>query len=1265
MENHYTSIFRALPGVFQVLKPDAPFFTILDISDSMEQVVQRKREEVIGLSVFEAFPDNPDDENATGVRNLKQSLIRVSKTRQPHRMDQQRYDIFNAEINAFNTKYWSPLNTPVFDEHGEMLYILHSSEDMTSKYFLEESQALNEERFKSLVQEGSDLIGILDIEGIYKYVSPTSISILNMHPDEFIGKNAFDFIHEEDRADVLNTFSSLQTQRRVLTNPFRFLHKNGTYRWIETVITNLIDDPAVCGVVANSRDITDKIDRENTIRKAFTEINTIFDRSMDIICTLDWEGKFVKLSQASKIILGYDPEELIGVKYIDLVIPNDRRRAIQAYSEILAGQSTNNFENRYLSKDGTSVPLIWSASWNREEQLMYCIARDARERLRLEEAVLREQTRFSDMFAGSPVSMCILKGPHHIFERANARYEEQIGRNDLIGKPVREVFPEVEGQGYFEMLDKVYRSGDSFGLTESPIEINMDGVLQKKYLSFLYQPYRDSRGEVEGVFYFGVDVSDVVLARQKSEDSEKQYLDLIQNLPVAVYTTDTHGKILLYNKAAVNLWGKEPVMGQDLWCGFWKIFQPDNSLMPLVNCPMAKTLQQGVAVRGEEIIVEKPDGSLHYVLPHPSPLISADGELTGAVNVLIDISESKRSMLEKDLLFRISQIFNTGESFNTCLIATMEAICGYAGKKYAETWMCDLDNGEINLFAEYSVNRHAPTQSKQNKVAIGQGLPGQCWLKKEPVFLDNIQSNATAGLEDFARQNNLVTARAIPLLFKGKVIAVFVFYSDHKIGLNRAVSLSQNILLHLGSEIQRKKVEEEFNLLFSMSDDLLYVAGMDGMLKKLNPSFTRTLGYQEQELLAIPFLELVYPGDLERSRKVFQEIVSGKSISNYEFRVLSKSGGIIWLNVTTTTLPGKNLFFCVAKDQTEKKKAEEQLITYANRISTILESIADAFLTVDQNWNVVYWNREAERMFRTASEDIIGENVWRLCREAGSDSRLYQYLKQAMTDKVAVVFEEQFKAFGFWAEVSVFPSEEGLSVYVKDITERKNTYQKLVKTEMEVRSFARQLNHVLEDERSRIAREIHDEFGQQLAGIKMSLSTFKRNKDDDPALEETVNGMLAEVDNCMQSLRKFATELRPGILDTLGLVPSIEWLVKEFTKKTGIACRFETEVQDQKFDETLSICFFRICQEALTNILKHALASGISVKIEQTGDHLFLRIQDNGRGIVTDKLENPFSMGLLGMRERAKIIGARLQIVSSEDGTKIEVTANTCRIKES
>jgi signal transduction histidine kinase len=223
-------------------------------------------------------------------------------------------------------------------------------------------------------------------------------------------------------------------------------------------------------------------------------------------------------------------------------------------------------------------------------------------------------------------------------------------------------------------------------------------------------------------------------------------------------------------------------------------------------------------------------------------------------------------------------------------------------------------------------------------------------------------------------------------------------------------------------------------------------------------------------------------------------------------------------------------------------------------------------------------------------------------------------------------------------------------------TERKKIISALETSEKHVRNFANQLNNALEEERARIAREIHDEFGQHLSGLKMSLSSLKKTYCGNSDMELLINVLVADVNNSIESARHIANELRPVLIDKLGLFAAIEWLVSEFEKKTRITSRLYLDSDLPQINKMLEINIFRICQEALTNVNKHAKATLVKIQVENINNQLFITITDNGRGIKSSTLHNPLSMGLLNIKERANLIGAELNInSSSKAGTIIEL----------
>lgn len=226
--------------------------------------------------------------------------------------------------------------------------------------------------------------------------------------------------------------------------------------------------------------------------------------------------------------------------------------------------------------------------------------------------------------------------------------------------------------------------------------------------------------------------------------------------------------------------------------------------------------------------------------------------------------------------------------------------------------------------------------------------------------------------------------------------------------------------------------------------------------------------------------------------------------------------------------------------------------------------------------------------------------------------------------------------------------------------ERRKIVASLEESEKRVRSFAKQLSEVIEEERARIAREIHDEFGQQLSGIKMSLSALKNNNKGQQDIGPVIEVIVDEVNHSIQSLRKISNELRPVLLDKLGLFAAIEWLINEFERKTGIDSRFKANSEQPVIHKDIEINIFRICQEALTNISKHAEATRVDIEIINENGVLNIKITDNGKGINAGILRDPLSSGLLNMRERASLIGSEINITSLvNNGTTIELITNT------
>jgi signal transduction histidine kinase len=211
--------------------------------------------------------------------------------------------------------------------------------------------------------------------------------------------------------------------------------------------------------------------------------------------------------------------------------------------------------------------------------------------------------------------------------------------------------------------------------------------------------------------------------------------------------------------------------------------------------------------------------------------------------------------------------------------------------------------------------------------------------------------------------------------------------------------------------------------------------------------------------------------------------------------------------------------------------------------------------------------------------------------------------------------------------------------------DRRRAEEQLRQSHEQLRALSLYLQHVREEERIRIAREVHDELGQALTGLKLQLTWLStRLSVKLKPLRERTKIMAQCIDETIQTVRRIATELRPGVLDSAGLIAALDWQAQQFEKQTGIQCRVRSTVRETLLDRDLNTAFFRIFQETLTNIIRHAHATKVDVRFVSTTGSLVLVVKDDGRGISETEIHNTKSLGLLGMRERAALLGGELRL---------------------
>lgn len=352
----------------------------------------------------------------------------------------------------------------------------------------------------------------------------------------------------------------------------------------------------------------------------------------------------------------------------------------------------------------------------------------------------------------------------------------------------------------------------------------------------------------------------------------------------------------------------------------------------------------------------------------------------------------------------------------------------------------------------------------------------------------------------------------------------------------------------------------------------------------------------------------------------------------------------------------------------QRSVANQALKNVAARVGGIVESAMDAIVTVDGSQRIVLFNAAAEKVFGWPRDKVMGQPLEMLIPERLRHvhrDHIEQFgatgvTSRRMGDKTVLVgLRAGGEEFPIDASISQI-NEQGnrfFTVILRDVTERVRAEQALTQSKDELRELASAAHSVREQEKSRIARDLHDDLAQALTSLKMDLAAAKEELPaDQRQLSARLDTMQTMLDGMVTSTRRIAAELRPLILDDLGLVSAAEWLSQNFTQRTGIRCDFSVDPPELELPEPHATAVFRILQESLNNVAHHAQASLVDVTLDGNDGEIVLRVRDNGRGFKPADPRKPNSLGLVGLRERAIFLGGEISIDAAPGrGTVVEV----------
>jgi two-component system, NarL family, sensor histidine kinase UhpB len=467
--------------------------------------------------------------------------------------------------------------------------------------------------------------------------------------------------------------------------------------------------------------------------------------------------------------------------------------------------------------------------------------------------------------------------------------------------------------------------------------------------------------------------------------------------------------------------------------------------------------------------------------------------------------------------------------------------------------------------------------------------------------------------------------------------------------------------------MQATPTEDQCRKLFDLARDVIYMFSSQGVILSLNPAFQTLTGWPPSQWVGKLFYELIHPDDRPSIIQEFERLLQGESLPLTEARIRTRSGEykvVECLGTREATNDRIVGVLGIARDITERRRAEQALRVSEQQFREVVENIREVFWMSDPSkGTMLYISPGYQEIWgRTCESLYASPRSWLDSIYPDDQRRVYE---ASHTRQMDGSYDEEYRIVRpdgsiRWIHDRAFPIRDHVgTVYriagiAEDITERKILQDKVRDSNQALGNLAIRLQTIREDERTRISMDLHDQLGQALVTSKFYLQWMDQALSAGnfsnvlPIWQSRLKAVIQEMDVTLAAVQKICFDLRPAELDQLGLGAALERQVQEYSSRMGISCETAIHVDDGRLTTEQATVLFRVLQEALTNIARHAGATHVNIQLMEGNEQVRLQVQDDGIGIQESKIHDEKSLGLLGMRERLRPLNGQLQIVASQ-----------------
>lgn len=972
-------------------------------------------------------------------------------------------------------------------------------------------------------------------------------------------------------------------------------------------------------------------------------LSTAINEVRDAVFLVDGEGRFRYVNEQAARSLGYFRHELIGmgVPDIDDDWPAERIRQTFA-SQPISGRET--VESWLRRKDGSRFPVELDLSYfsYRGERYKLALARDITERHRLEAARRESESRYRQILDYSTDGLYLLEvtaDERFRYIEVNPSFERMcaVRREQMVGHfAPAAVVDELSRQRVLDKYRSCMRAGRQ---VEQEVQLTTPAGTAIFYSTLI--PVRDDSGRIYRIVGVSRDITaqkrleaERLAAEAARRESDQRFERAFEHAGIGKALLSPDGRWLRANRIVCEMLGYSEAELQQTT--YQALTHPDDLERGRED---ARRVVSGEVPRMQ---IEKrylcSDGSYLWTRLTCTMVCGDDSEPLYFISQIENIDEHRR----------LQQRLNQAD---------------FALNRVRDGIFLTDDAGKLRYVNEEACRSLGYAREELLALSLWEIDPGfetEAERKRLLAARETVRTQGTALFESRHRNKD---GQEFPVEILGNAF-------EHE-GEFLVLNLVRDISERKRLEVERWESEQRYREIFDNTLDCLFLLEVTPELcfrvLAVNPAFELTFGFPCSTLIGRLIEEVALPGTVDACHARCRRCVDAGATLDEEFALDLPGGGRRHFHSTLVPVRDESgrihRIVGIARDITERKQAAAILHAREQEFRAFVENSPDAIVRYDTECRRLYLNPVAlalsgmslgEALDRTPTESPYGNT--------NGAHRLEAYLRQVIASGEPACGDLPWIAADgrkLHYDLRVVPEFDrhgtltSVLFIARDILALKEAEQSLQESHDLLRELSARRETAREDERKHMAREVHDELGQILTALRVDISMLRlKYAKETPGLEGDVQRVVRTVDRTIQVVRDVAAKLRPVVLD-MGVAPAIEWLVAEFGRYGGMDCRLHVYDHASILDDQRATVVFRIVQESLTNIARHAEATRIDITLESDGTLYWVKVRDNGKGFKPAQ-GGKASFGLIGMRERAHMLGGTIHI-ASEPGLGTEI----------